>query len=250
MNCKCCNNYAIKYSKYSSGNFCSKSCANSFSTKFKRLEINKKLSIFNKGKKLSNEHKQKISLNNARANLGKIVSDETRNKLIKSCKKNNIKEIICKGCGKIFKAFTKNEKRRTCCSQECKLIINKKSGQKGGLISSSIQSKNKRSKNEKLFYELCLNKFLSVINNTPMFNGWDADIILLNEKIAILWNGKWHYEKITKKHSVEQVQNRDKIKILEIRKLGFKEYIIKDLGRFNPEFVKKEFDIFCNNMPM
>ena len=32
-----------------------------------------------------------------------------------------------------------------------------------------------------------------------IFNGWDADIILTDLKIAILWNGKWHYEKLTKK---------------------------------------------------
>lgn len=38
-----------------------------------------------------------------------------------------------------------------------------------------------------------------------MFNGWDADIIIEDLKIAILWNGKWHYEKITEKHSVSQV---------------------------------------------
>lgn len=43
--CINCNiNPATKYSKYSSGNFCSKACANSFSTKGKRTEINKKVS--------------------------------------------------------------------------------------------------------------------------------------------------------------------------------------------------------------
>lgn len=45
MKCKNCENDAIKYSKYSNGNFCSKSCACSYSTKEKRLDINKKVSL-------------------------------------------------------------------------------------------------------------------------------------------------------------------------------------------------------------
>jgi Zn finger protein HypA/HybF involved in hydrogenase expression len=49
--CKYCEiNDAIKYSKYSSGDFCSKKCANGFSTKEKRKEINEKVSKKLKGK--------------------------------------------------------------------------------------------------------------------------------------------------------------------------------------------------------
>lgn len=48
--CKCCNiKVAIKYSKYSSGDFCSSKCARSFSTKAKRKEINIKVSFKLKG---------------------------------------------------------------------------------------------------------------------------------------------------------------------------------------------------------
>lgn len=69
----------------------------------------------------------------------------------------------------------------------------------------------------------------------------DADVILPNEKIAVLWNGNWHYKKITKKHSVKQVQNRDLIKSKEITKAGYKLYVIKDTGKFNKTFVEQEF---------
>ena len=62
-------------------------------------------------------------------------------------------------------------------------------------------------------------------------------------KIAVLWNGKWHYESIGG-HSVKQVQNRDKIKIKEIEKIGWIAYIIKDMGKYNPLFVQEEFDRF------
>lgn len=44
MKCKNCENDAIKYSKYSKGEFCSKKCACAYSTKDKRLEINEKVS--------------------------------------------------------------------------------------------------------------------------------------------------------------------------------------------------------------
>ncbi len=45
MNCKNCNQEeAVKYSKYTSGEFCSRECARAYSTKLKRNEINKKVS--------------------------------------------------------------------------------------------------------------------------------------------------------------------------------------------------------------
>jgi hypothetical protein len=102
----------------------------------------------------------------------------------------------------------------------------------------------KRSKNEILFSELCLGEFKNVILNENIFNGWDADIILLDIKTAVLWNGKWHYEKITENHSVKQVQNRDKIKIKEIIKAGYVPYIIKDMGSYDEEFVNCQFEKF------
>lgn len=51
MKCKNCNEKeVVKYSKYSSGEFCSRECARGFSTKAKRKEINEKVS-----KKLTKE---------------------------------------------------------------------------------------------------------------------------------------------------------------------------------------------------
>lgn len=67
-----CENCGNKHNgDYASGRFCSKKCSKGFSTKSKRKEINEKVSITLKGhisclknKKLSEEHKRKISLNN------------------------------------------------------------------------------------------------------------------------------------------------------------------------------------------
>jgi hypothetical protein len=58
MKCKNCKDKdAIKYSKYSNGLFCSKKCARSYSTKDKRIEINKKVSEKLKG--LGNDNVKK-----------------------------------------------------------------------------------------------------------------------------------------------------------------------------------------------
>lgn len=77
-----------------------------------------------------------------------------------------------------------------------------------------------------------------------MFNDWDADVIVEDFKITIMWNGKWHYEKLMEGHSVKQVQNRDKIKIKEIKNCGYIPYVIKDLGEHNKQFVEGKFEEF------
>lgn len=113
-----------------------------------------------------------------------------------------------------------------------------------GRKSVAIQSENRRSKNEIHFADLCKKNFSGVETNKPIFNGWDCDVILADQKVAVMWNGKWHYEKITKKHSVSQVQNRDKIKLNEIIKAGYTPYVIKDVGREDKSFVESEFRKF------
>ena len=103
------------------------------------------------------------------------------------------------------------------------------------------------SKNEIAFCELCENYFgkENVLHNEPMFNGWDADIIIPEHKLAILWNGPWHYRKITAKHSLEQVQTRDRLKQVEIANCGYTCYIIKDIkGNADLNKVNAEFNAF------
>lgn len=208
MKCKNCNiNDATKYSKYSSGEFCCKSCANSFSSKTNRNETNKKIS-----KKML-----------GRGNDNVIIS--------------------CKKCSKSVSVLWAKRNKQFC-SKSCAASFKMKEGLASilGKKSVSAQSKNRRSKNEIYFGELCKNKFKEVKFNEPMFNGWDADVIIEDLKLAVLWNGKWHYEKITEKHSVEQVQNRDKIKQEEIIKAGYNYYVIKDFGRSDNQFVTKKFE--------
>lgn len=114
----------------------------------------------------------------------------------------------------------------------------------GGCKGIQHQGDLRRSKNEIEFCKLCEEYFNNVKHNECIFNGWDADIIIEDIKFAVLWNGPWHYKQITKSHSVRQIQNRDKIKIKEIKESGWTPYIIKDMGKANKDFVKEKFDEF------
>lgn len=215
--------------------FCNRSCSVSYN---------------NSQRKLNEETKNKIS-NTLQDNLKKNF--ETKNV------SDNLKFLVCKNCGKeyirsktLFPTHTK-----ICCCKECSKEYRQKIDSSleyreklsiAGRHSVSLQGDIKRSKNEKLFCEMCEKHFNNVKHNEPIFNGWDADVILENEKIAILWNGVWHYKKIHKGHNLEQTQNRDRIKLNEIQKCGYEPYVIKDMGKFNPKFVEQQFDIFLKNI--
>lgn len=213
LNCtKCKNDYIViisenNYNKHKYPKYCSRECANS------RI--------------ITQEHK-----------------DKNRLALIK----NETKILKCTICKNDFIIKKRGKNSKLTCSKEChnKLLQNHIGCQNGGLASAKSQNEIRRSKNEIAFANLCINKYKNVECNANIFNGWDADIIIHDLKIAILWNGKWHYEKITKKHSLLQVQTRDKIKIKEIIEFGYKPYIIKDLGKFNLNKVNEEFNNFLN----
>lgn len=235
--------------------YCSISCQNKHQSKirndkkygvFKDFKVNcttcGKEIIINEREKLFPK-KEKYYCSRSCSNK-RVMSEQ--NKILLSKKFSKIREINCDFCGLVFKQ-TKTKQRF--CSKSCATKHNlplKGHERSGGL--ASAQSQNKRSKNEIYFAELCEKEFKVVYFNEKMFNGWDADIIIDDYKLAILWNGVWHYKQITKKHSLEQVQNRDKIKINEIIKLEYEPYIIKDLGKFNKEFVELEFDKLKKNI--
>lgn len=129
--------------------------------------------------------------------------------------------IKCEYCQKTF--YSKRSNKKLCGSKQCLSLHSQKSGK----ISASKRVK--RSKDEVLLYELCTRHFSMVISNHIIADGWDADIVLLNEKIAILWNGPWHYKEMPhKNHSLKQVQNRDKIKTKLFESLGWKVMVFED----------------------
>ena len=204
---------------FGSGRFCSRACANS--------------------RKYSKESKEKIS-----SSLKNYFKDE---EFLKQQQINNIINIInyainpniCIVCNKPIPYKYRNRKT---CSIDCL----QKRYRDIGINNASLNIK--RSKNEIHFCILCENYFGKdkVFHNIKLFNGWDADIIIPQYNIAILWNGPWHYRKVTKSHNLQQVRNRDAIKIEEIKNCGYVRYIIKDTGKYSENKVKEEFKNLLN----
>jgi YHS domain-containing protein len=218
--------------------FCSKSCAAKYNNRLRE--------------KPSEETKRKTSesiLKYYHSKFGESYKPKKKNIT------NTIvprKEYICRICGRKYH-LNESGVTRMFCSREClneyrtnrKKYLSEDAIKKlstAGKHSAKVQGENRRSKNEKYFCELCEKHFNNVKHNEPIFNGWDADVIIEDIKVAVLWNGKWHYQKIKEDHSVEQVQNRDKIKIKEIKNCGYTPYIIKDMGKYKKQFVEDEFN--------
>lgn len=237
--------------------FCNVSCQNQYQALVKRKEYySNPKKCLNCGKILNWEHKRCKFCNKSCATtynnrLRGAVSDKQKQKVSNTLKSKH-KKYKCKVCGRDYE-YIKGKNTKIFCSLECKSYYNKHRNEflskesklkisQGGRNSSIIQGNSRRSKNEIYFHSLCIEKFDNVLNNKCMFNGWDADVIIENYKIAILWNGPWHYKNITKTHSVEQVQNRDKIKITEIKNKGYILYIIKDMGKYDKYFVETQFE--------
>ena len=156
----------------------------------------------------------------------------------------NTIQKICPVCENEFESKL-NSREKTFCSRYCARLQNRRNaGKKGGLRSAEVQAR--RSKNEILFAELCTEYFKSVLTNQRLFEGWDADVIIEDLKIAVLWDGPWHRKQITAKHSLSQVQTRDRLKREAIIRCGYKYYTIEDNGKFNKEFVQNKFDEFID----
>lgn len=239
FNCKeCGNEYKIilsdkQYNNHKYSEFCSISCARSNASK-KASKKQKEVNCIDCGKLIyiSNRASDK----NCRCEDCKLIHSEPLKK--------------CIVCGKEFRRHNS-----ICCSKECSEIYNKNRKQylseetiqkfrEVGKKSAQKQSELRRSKNEIEFCKLCENYFDNVEHNKPIFNGWDADIILPDIKFAILWNGNVHYKPIFGEANYNRIINRDKIKLKEINNAGYIPYIIKDIGKHNNNFVQEKFDEF------
>jgi len=169
---------------------------------------------------------------------------------VKIRNKTKLEPIICKVCTIEFKP---SQSTVTMCSRKCAQEysrreeykeIAQRNGSAGGKISATVQGR--RSQNEIYFAEKCETHFGKehVTTNDPCFDGWDADVIIHKEKLAIAWNGRFHYKQLMKSQSLKQVQARDKIKESIItKKYGYQFYVIKDMGKYDRDFVDQEFEI-------
>ena len=208
--CEKCGKIMIE--KFGSGRFCCRSCANSH--------------------KITKEQKEKTSNTLRRVN----ISDKQKQIFID---KYNINPKLCIVCNQ---SIDYQKRRCKTCSTTCLNLLLQEYGKR-------VSSRNlRRSKNEILFCELCEKHFKSVRHNEAIFNGWDADIIIDDYKLAILWNGVWHYKQVMNNQtsSLRQIQNRDKIKIDEIKKCGYIPLIVEDIERHKSDFITKKFqELLC-----
>jgi len=246
-----------------------KTCKNSFFKKLYELEIDKSISDYfcslhcsavynNQLRKESLETKQ---FNCKYCDLSFLKRPTSKKQVCDSCKIKRRKEYAekcsivniereCIKCKTLIKC-NKYSKRQYCkkCIHEYHVELGKKNGR------LSVLAQQRRSKNEIYFAELCCKKYDTVSCNEQFFKSpsgnWDADVIIHKYKLAILWNGIWHYKQIRKNFSLKQIQSRDKIKLKIIKNNGYEPYVIKDMGKFNKKFVEDQFDIlkiYINNL--
>lgn len=185
-------------------------------------------------------------------------SEETRKKVSETLKRKYAEGIIihprplknkapyiCSFCSKEFIS----KKKRSTCSKECYKNLLPSIGRKGGRVTSSLEfHKRNRSSNEKMFFTKIKEIYPDAIANKRLFDGWDADIIIPSQKLAIHWNGVWHYKSVMGNELLERVQQKDKLRYEAIEKHGYKNYIIQDLGPMNEEKVTKEYVDFLQNV--
>ena len=67
-------------------------------------------------------------------------------------------------------------------------------------------------------------------------------------KIAILYNGIFYYKKVYKDQKLERMITKDRLKEKIIIDNGYTYYIVKDMGKFNKEFVKEQFYLFIHKL--
>lgn len=161
----------------------------------------------------------------------------------KTQKENFLKSLVTKKCYncnssvKVSPILVREDDYYSCYANECKEKVTKlrrkSAGSKGGKVSAA--NRVKRSKQEIKLFNLLSKHFTNISHNEPIANGWDADILLHDFKIAILWNGPWHYKDMgLSNHSLSQVVNRDCIKIQEFENIGWEVKIYQD-NQWTPE---------------
>lgn len=160
-------------------------------------------------------------------------TEETKDRIGKGLRKYHSERYLknpkfCRQCGKILVYNGGRINHLRFCSEDCRKLFHSKLASERGRKSSQVRGR--RSKGEIALYEMCESRFSNVKPNYVIAEGWDADIVLLDHKIAIMWNGGWHYQEIKGglKHSLAQVQNRDRIKQELFTKLGWKVIVYED----------------------
>ena len=181
----------------------------------------------------------------------RVHSNETRLKMSESLKlfyrahpteKMKKPERFCIICNKQISKINKSGYCKDCVRRK---PISEKIREKlreAGKHSAQVQKEQRRSKIEALFFEKIKKIFKDAESNKILVNGWDTDVFLPSEKIAIFWNGACHYYPIYGQKSLNQTQNRDRIKKSLFEDAGYKVYVIKDIDEVYPNEILKDID--------
>lgn len=220
--------------------FCSRSCSATYRNTNRIVSEETKLKTqlaLKKFNKINPDANKKFHKLNPDANK-KYSDDQVK---VVNGRRHIIKTKECVVCKIDFNAHFENKT----CSDKCLKIRQIQAGM------NSQKANPRRSKGEILFFNLCSKYFGkdNVLSNPQIFvdkngNKWDADICIPKCKLAICYNGIWHYEQIGKKHNLKQVQSRDLIKKSIIHNNGYIQYIVKDMGKFDELFVYQQFHQF------
>lgn len=229
--------------KKSNHNFCNNSCSAKYSNKHRKpyKVKDKEISCTDCGKTIivsghaSYKRCDSCTVNHNKKKNPRNYGNRERELL------NTIIDKNCIRCNKEFKAKGSSTKKYC---DKCRLDVMVEAGKINGKKSAAKQVR--RSKNEIYFAELCEREYGNILTNEPFFESktgkWDADIILPDFKLAILWNGIWHYKKVLYSTKIKQIQSRDRIKEAVIIKNGYEPYIITDMGKYNKGFVEEQFE--------
>ena len=187
-----------------------------------------------------------IGCRNARAQ-----SNETKLKTSESLKifykehpteKMKLPKKLCVICNKQLRRANKSGYCKDCIHKRPVSEKTREKLREAGKHSAQVQKEQRRSKIEALFFEKIKKLFEDAESNKILVDGWDTDVFLPSEKMAIFWNGACHYYPIYGQKSLNQTQNRDIIKKSLFENAGYKVYIIKDVDEFYPKEILKDRD--------
>lgn len=199
MKCTNCNNELIHRDQKK---FCCRSCAVSYNNKIKGP------------RSITTREKTSKTLKDRADKLGR-----------KHPKNGSMFVRVCRICKTEFLhvKYSKN-----LCSYKCQVELKRFFNKQVQAQGRGIWAKRSRSKGEKLLAEKLAKIGANVITNKHMFSGYDADIILPDYKLAIHWNGAWHWKPLRGEQLLKKIKARDEERYKAVEQAGYINLIIID----------------------
>ncbi len=161
---------------------------------------------------------------------------ETSAKTSATIRRKHTRKIECLGCGVSFRAPRKRSKY---CSRACTPQRNKRPEAYAAMGRAGAAAQGRRSRGEILFYDLCADRGWRLTHNDPAFDGYDADILIHDHKVAIHYDGPCHRRVIFTGQSLPQIQTRDRRKRAIISRHGWRNFTI-EAEQTSAKFLRSE----------